>query len=119
MNSPDNLRRVAYEFAMDNYGEGVRYFEARYAPQLHAGRHPDLDMAQVIRSVNEVRASPLTCTPFAMLWPVLRRAQAVCGGYRASGKHGTSSTPGAPRTTPCLPTSTASSCVRSGSSCQR
>ena len=29
MNSPENLRRVAYEFAFDNYKEGVRYFEAR------------------------------------------------------------------------------------------
>lgn len=27
----------------------------RYAPQLHAGRHPDLSVAQVVRSVNEVR----------------------------------------------------------------
>lgn len=30
-----NLERVAYEFAVDNYRENVRYFEVRYAPQLH------------------------------------------------------------------------------------
>jgi adenosine deaminase len=30
------LSRVAYELAVDQYSLGVRYFEVRFAPQLHA-----------------------------------------------------------------------------------
>ena len=36
MQTAVNLERVSYEFAVDNYVENVRYFEVRYAPQLHA-----------------------------------------------------------------------------------
>jgi hypothetical protein len=36
MQSAAALERVAYEFAVDNYEEGVHYFECRFAPQLHA-----------------------------------------------------------------------------------
>ena len=35
LNNPENLERVAYEFAMDNMAENVRYVEVRFAPQLH------------------------------------------------------------------------------------
>eukprot|EP00301_Raphidiophrys_heterophryoidea_P027111 c9495_g1_i1.p1 GENE.c9495_g1_i1~~c9495_g1_i1.p1 ORF type:complete len:498 (+),score=129.23 c9495_g1_i1:176-1669(+) len=36
MRTPEALERIAYEFALDEYGCGVRYFEVRYAPQLFA-----------------------------------------------------------------------------------
>lgn len=36
MQTPEALERVAYELAVDNFAEGVRYFEPRFAPQLHA-----------------------------------------------------------------------------------
>eukprot|EP00750_Incisomonas_marina_P020070 INCI3697.3.p1 GENE.INCI3697.3~~INCI3697.3.p1 ORF type:complete len:349 (-),score=39.70 INCI3697.3:333-1379(-) len=53
MQSAENLERVAYEFAVDNYSEGVRYFEVRFAPQLHArAGDTDLDISNVLRSVN-------------------------------------------------------------------
>ena len=64
MNTSANLRRIAYEFAIDNYNEGVRYFEVRYAPQLHAGRDTDLDMIAVMQSVNEVRNAVVSCLCF-------------------------------------------------------
>lgn len=56
MQSPENLERVAYEFAEDNYREGVRYFEVRFAPQLHArmqmgAEGEEMDIQCVIRSV--------------------------------------------------------------------
>ena len=51
--SQENLERVAFEFAEDNYAEGVRYFEVRFAPQLHArGGESDLDICNVLRSVD-------------------------------------------------------------------
>ena len=31
----EGLERTAYELAMDNWAEGVRYLEVRFAPQLH------------------------------------------------------------------------------------
>jgi len=50
MQTPEALERVAYEFAFDNFAEGVRYVEPRFAPQQHAnaGLTPD----DVIISVN-------------------------------------------------------------------
>ena len=36
MRMPGSLERISYEFAVDNFSEGVRYFEVRFAPQLHA-----------------------------------------------------------------------------------
>ena len=33
------LERVAYELAIDNQAEGVRYLEVRFAPQLHIHEH--------------------------------------------------------------------------------
>lgn len=49
-----NVERIAYEFAVDNYSEGVRYFEVRFAPQLHASIVPedDFNIEQVIRAVD-------------------------------------------------------------------
>ncbi|MFP4425866.1 MAG: adenosine deaminase family protein [Alkalispirochaetaceae bacterium] len=35
LQSAENLERVAYELAIDNYAEGVRHLEVRFAPQLH------------------------------------------------------------------------------------
>ncbi len=43
------LERCAYELAYDNFEEGVRYVETRFAPQLHV--HDTLDVAAVMRSV--------------------------------------------------------------------
>lgn len=38
MQTPENLERVSYEFVMDNFEEGVRYVEARFAPQFHVNK---------------------------------------------------------------------------------
>ncbi len=35
----ESLERVAYEFAIDNFNEGVRYIEVRFAPQLHMSEY--------------------------------------------------------------------------------
>jgi len=35
MQTKESLERVAYELALDNFAEGVRYIEVRFAPQLH------------------------------------------------------------------------------------
>jgi adenosine deaminase len=35
MQNAENMERIAYEFALDNLAEGVRYVEVRFAPQLH------------------------------------------------------------------------------------
>lgn len=55
MQTSESLERIAYEFGIDNYSEGVRYFEVRFAPQLHASIDPNqhLDIEQVIKSVND------------------------------------------------------------------
>ncbi len=50
MQKPEYLERIAYEMALDNQAEGVRYFEVRFAPQLHINK--DMDMETVISSVN-------------------------------------------------------------------
>jgi adenosine deaminase len=50
MQSEVALERVAYELALDNQAEGVRYVEVRFAPQLHV--HSHLSMENVLRSVN-------------------------------------------------------------------
>ncbi len=50
MQNPENLERIAYEFALDNQAEGVRYVEVRFAPQLHMGDQMDLET--VLVSVN-------------------------------------------------------------------
>ena len=54
MQTPSALERIAYEFAYDNFAEGVRYFEVRFAPQLHASVDPrdEMSMDQVVVYVN-------------------------------------------------------------------
>ncbi len=50
MRDPEALERIAYELAEDNYEEGVRYFEVRFAPQLHA--HERMKMEDVLKAVD-------------------------------------------------------------------
>ncbi len=50
MRTPENLERVAYEFAQDNLAEGVRHFEVRFAPQLHI--RDGLGPREILASVN-------------------------------------------------------------------
>jgi len=50
LRTPENLERVAYEFAEDNLAEGVRHFEVRFAPQLHT--HDDLKARDVLAAVH-------------------------------------------------------------------
>lgn len=50
MQNPENIERIAYELALDNQREGVRYIEVRFAPQLHINKH--MDMRRVLESVN-------------------------------------------------------------------
>ncbi len=51
LHKAENLERVAYELAIDNQNEGVRYIEIRYAPQLHVD-NKDMTMKVVLESVN-------------------------------------------------------------------
>jgi adenosine deaminase len=51
MQTREQLERVAYELAVDNQREGVRYIEARFAPQLHVG--DELDILQVLQAVSD------------------------------------------------------------------
>ncbi len=44
------LERCAYELAIDNQLEGVRYLEVRFAPQLHV--HAHMNAVMVLRAVN-------------------------------------------------------------------
>lgn len=46
----ESLERAAFELAEDNFAEGVRYFEVRFAPQLHA--HAGLGMDDVLKAVD-------------------------------------------------------------------
>lgn len=50
LQSETALERCAYELAVDNQEEGVRYLEVRFAPQLHAHRH--LDTVMVLKAVS-------------------------------------------------------------------
>jgi len=54
MQNASACERVAYEFAQDNYNEGVRYFEVRFAPQLHCSVDPsdEFGINEVLRAVN-------------------------------------------------------------------
>ncbi|PIR18027.1 MAG: adenosine deaminase [Deltaproteobacteria bacterium CG11_big_fil_rev_8_21_14_0_20_49_13] len=51
MQTEEALERIAYELAMDNFAEGVRYIEPRFAPQLHVS--PNLSIEQILSSVNK------------------------------------------------------------------
>ncbi len=48
LKSESALERVAYELALDNQAEGVRYFEVRFAPQLHEHKY--------LSSINAMKA---------------------------------------------------------------
>lgn len=50
LQTPENLERVAYELAMDNMAENVRYIEVRYAPQQHV--RPGFSVEEVMECVN-------------------------------------------------------------------
>ena len=50
MQTPEALERIAYEFAWDNFNEGVRYFEVRFAPQLHVNKNQGIE--EVMIAVN-------------------------------------------------------------------
>jgi adenosine deaminase len=51
MQTPENLERISYEFALDNIKEGVCYIEPRFAPHLHVNDKQNID--QVLLSVNK------------------------------------------------------------------
>jgi adenosine deaminase len=51
MQTPENLERIAYEFAVDNQRENVCYVEVRFAPQLHINEK--MDLTRVLQSVND------------------------------------------------------------------
>ncbi len=55
LQDPESLERVAYELAMDNLEEGVRYIEPRFAPQLHINKKQS--MHDVIVAVQKGLAS--------------------------------------------------------------
>jgi len=50
MQTAPALEQVAYELAMDNAAENVRYIEVRFAPQLHMNSH--LNFQQVLEAVD-------------------------------------------------------------------
>jgi adenosine deaminase len=50
MQDPEGLERTAYELALDNWAEGVRYLEVRFAPQLHMS--PTFTFEHVMRAVD-------------------------------------------------------------------
>lgn len=50
MQTPEAIERIAYEFAIDNFEEGVFYVEPRFAPQRHA--NPSMDMDTVLESTD-------------------------------------------------------------------
>ncbi len=50
MQKPEYLECIAYELALDNQAEGVRYIEVRFAPQLHINK--TMNLKQVLGSVN-------------------------------------------------------------------
>ncbi len=50
MQTPEAIERVAYEFALDCFAEGIRYVEPRFAPQLHI--NPALSMEEVLACVH-------------------------------------------------------------------
>lgn len=50
LRNAESLERVAYELAWDNFEEGVRYIEPRYAPQLSASQN--LSLEEVVLAVD-------------------------------------------------------------------
>lgn len=50
MQHPDHLDQISYELAIDNFAEGVRHLEVRFAPQLHMS--DTLSFSQVMHAVD-------------------------------------------------------------------
>lgn len=50
LRTPEALEQVAYELALDNFNEGVRYIEARFAPQLNVTA--TMDLRAVLKNVH-------------------------------------------------------------------
>ena len=50
MQSEEALEQTAYELAVDNQNEGVRYLEVRFAPQLHV--HDHINTVMVLKAAN-------------------------------------------------------------------
>ncbi len=50
MQREEHLQQIAYELAVDNFSEGVRHLEVRFAPQLHI--NDELSFAQVMHAVD-------------------------------------------------------------------
>lgn len=48
MQKASNIERIAYELALDNIAEGVRYIEVRFAPQQHCAK--DLTPSDSVRA---------------------------------------------------------------------
>lgn len=51
LRSEEGLRKAAYSLAVDNFREGVRYFEVRFAPQKHWKK--GFAWLDIVRSVND------------------------------------------------------------------
>lgn len=51
LQTAEALERCAYELACDNFAEGVRYLEVRFAPQLHC--RPGMSIRDVLHAVND------------------------------------------------------------------
>jgi adenosine deaminase len=50
MQDPEAMEQIAFELAMDNFAEGVRYIEVRFAPQLHV--HEGFGIEDVLVAVD-------------------------------------------------------------------
>jgi adenosine deaminase len=57
LQDPEALERTSYELALDNFAEGVRYVEVRFAPQLHMSQTFSFEMvmASVDRGLRKAR----------------------------------------------------------------
>lgn len=50
MQRPEHLEQISYELAIDNFNEGVRHLEVRFAPQLHMSE--EMSFETVMRAVD-------------------------------------------------------------------
>ena len=57
MQKPENIERIAYEFAWDNINEGVCYVEVRFAPQYHVNKNMDIEkvLASVAKGMDRAK----------------------------------------------------------------
>ncbi len=57
MQTPENIERIAYEFAQDNINEGVYYVEVRFAPQFHVNKLMGVEdvMKSVTKGMNKAK----------------------------------------------------------------